>query len=676
MDSSHDATADEEKMMTSEATGIGESFLFVEVQETFRCIQGLRTTSNDPASSETTNNGEGDAEACLNRLREIWDKYLECPTLLDPFLEKMVQELTSQVQDTLLLLLPYNAVDDDHAANDVPAAVNDTSTRTSLIVETTIQFPLTALYALSKVRGYKYIQRFLPHGVDQLEPIWKTLQLCRGEKDEARASSWESIYMVWHWMSVLSLIPFDCKVFTVTTPDSSNGPSNNRDDDAAALPFMEALMTMAQEEFQKAGPVREAAATCLAAWLSRPDWEETQLPAFIQWAQTVLKEYITTTSSSKNSPTTSNSSSFGSSTNLFRVMGALQTCTAILKGSSAARLHLITHMQALWDPLARLADWQQQQGVGGGISNSNLLLRKLLVKFWTRMGCAYLPPRIAAWRYQRGKRSLDENLRRCSSKPRQSSFTSIAAGAGIYDHNDHHDDLFHVPDLVEDAMGRVLESLCHSSTIVRWSAAKGIGRMTERLPSLCAEDVLDALLECFDCVEKDQSWHGACLALAELARRGLLLPRRLGDVVPLIILAIQYDLQRGQSSVGAHVRDAACYTYWAFARAYNPSLLQPFLKELSEAIVLVSLFDREVNCRRAASAAFQEVCQKCIYMSSVFATFHVLLIVPFYFASIGGWPSACSVISKWNRYPDKGRLLFPGKSHGRIFAHCKEYCSF
>ena len=76
--------------------------------------------------------------------------------------------------------------------------------------------------------------------------------------------------------------------------------------------------------------------------------------------------------------------------------------------------------------------------------------------------------------------------------------------------------------------------------------------------------------------------------------------------MPLVLEGLLYDEKRGFSSVGAHVRDAACFVCWAFARAYDPGLLQHYVNELAQALVNVSLFDREVNCRKAASAAFQE----------------------------------------------------------------------
>jgi hypothetical protein len=36
------------------------------------------------------------------------------------------------------------------------------------------------------------------------------------------------------------------------------------------------------------------------------------------------------------------------------------------------------------------------------------------------------------------------------------------------------------------------------------------------------------------------------------------------------------------------------------------SSLQPFVHQLAKALVITTVFDREVNCRRAAASAFQE----------------------------------------------------------------------
>src|SRR4051812_39671001 len=42
------------------------------------------------------------------------------------------------------------------------------------------------------------------------------------------------------------------------------------------------------------------------------------------------------------------------------------------------------------------------------------------------------------------------------------------------------------------------------------------------------------------------------------------------------------------------------------ARAYSPDVMKPHVPALSTALMVTALFDREVNCRRAAAAAFQE----------------------------------------------------------------------
>ncbi|KAH9316183.1 hypothetical protein KI387_024810, partial [Taxus chinensis] len=70
--------------------------------------------------------------------------------------------------------------------------------------------------------------------------------------------------------------------------------------------------------------------------------------------------------------------------------------------------------------------------------------------------------------------------------------------------------------------------------------------------------------------------------------------------------ALHYDVRRGPHSVGSHVRDAAAYVCWAFGRAYSHSVMKGILEDFTPHLLTIACYDREVNCRRAAAAAFQE----------------------------------------------------------------------
>jgi hypothetical protein len=87
--------------------------------------------------------------------------------------------------------------------------------------------------------------------------------------------------------------------------------------------------------------------------------------------------------------------------------------------------------------------------------------------------------------------------------------------------------------IVPAVIDALLGGLRDSDTVVRWSAAKGVGRVAMRLPAVCAKDITDALLELFSPAEMDTGWQGACLALAELVRHGLLPTHRLPEVLVL-----------------------------------------------------------------------------------------------------------------------------------------------
>lgn len=402
---------------------------------------------------------------------------------------------------------------------------------------------LAAIYALCKVRGYKTIQRFLTHTVEAVPIIWKLLQ-------EEETPHWESTYVLWHWMGHLALVPFDgMQLMKQETGD-----------------WLESLLTACQQHFTDAGPTRQASAVCCAAWLSRPDTinRNSDWSTFLQNANEIFVAYPCKTETLSAHQVS------------LAILGVLQTITTILKTSSVDRSILVQRLAPLWEPLLKLSS---------SSSSLPLLLTKQLIKWWTRMSCVHLPPRAS----------------RRTGYNRNQKLNSATQNQAI-------EGLFLVPDLVEDAMGRILQALVtHSSTVVRWSAAKGVGRLAERLPSLCVEDVIDSLFdEAFGSSSTADSWHGGCLALAELARRGLIPSSRLSEVIPILVQAITYDTLHGKCSVGSHVRDGACYTYWALVRAYRVEELARFLPALSQAVVTTSLLDREINCRRAASAAFQE----------------------------------------------------------------------
>lgn len=80
-----------------------------------------------------------------------------------------------------------------------------------------------------------------------------------------------------------------------------------------------------------------------------------------------------------------------------------------------------------------------------------------------------------------------------------------------------------------------------------------------------------------------------------LGRRGLLLPTRLPEVVPIVLKALDFDEKRANLPVGAVIRDSACYVSWSFARAFDKDVLQPYINSIASALVVVTVFDREVG---------------------------------------------------------------------------------
>lgn len=418
------------------------------------------------------------------------------------------------------------------------------------------------LHVVVKVRGYKVVVRHLPHEVSDLEPVLAMLERQNPESTD----TWETRYALLLWLSIIVKIPFH-----MTRLDSfqvSPGPSSQGDDETPARKtVIQRLVDVCKLYVLVGDSSRFPAAFLASHFFTRSDVKEQHLGPFIAFACEVV-------GSSKS--------------NMSAQCGALAALAAILKHGD--REDLLPHASELLRWLVNSS--YRKRDVP--------LIRQLGMKVMQRIGLTYLKMRVAAWRYDRGCRSLTVNLS-AGDVIQHPSATRTALNKTEEVGED-----FDIPEEIEEVIEELIQGLQDSNTIVRWSAAKGIGRVTGRLPKELADEVVGSVLELFSDRNSDSAWHGGCLALAELGKRGLLLPLRLGEVVPVVLKALFFDESRGYVSVGAHIRDAACYVCWSFARAYDTEVLKPYVKDIAGALVVVTVFDREINCRRAASAAFQE----------------------------------------------------------------------
>lgn len=184
------------------------------------------------------------------------------------------------------------------------------------------------------------------------------------------------------------------------------------------------------------------------------------------------------------------------------------------------------------------------------------MLRKLRAKLLTRIALRLLPARSTT--RKRGQRINFFPL----IVP--VSLTLLHQGRALLvdKHADQEteEEEFDVPEEVEDVLGELFNALqdrvggplnlssvssfiIAQDTVVRWSAAKGVARIAERLPTDFANQVLDTVTGLFSIHSlgvaslydmpaiAEATWNGACLACAEIARRSLVPEDQLSVIV-------------------------------------------------------------------------------------------------------------------------------------------------
>lgn len=377
-----------------------------------------------------------------------------------------------------------------------------------------------------------------------LLPVLRMLE----KQDINDVETWETRYVLLIWLSIISKIPFPLSRLEVS-------------DVALEESIIVRIIKICKLFCLSKDACAVAAVFLVANFLTRSDVKNVYLEEMITWSLKCVED----------DPLRH---------------GPLAVIAAILKHS--AREDVKPHIQIILDKVLQfhLND------------NPADLIRKFGIKIVQRIGLVLLGTKLASWRYQKASRPI-------SLVPNAKHSNTIESIEEAKDIPFYHDDQ-DIPPAIEDIIEQLIQGLRDKVITIRWSAAKGIGRITARLPIDLADEVVGFVLNLFSGRESDSAWHGGCLALAELGRRGLLLPHRLKDVIPVVVQALVFDEPRAYGSIGYLIRDAACYVCWSFARAYDSDIFQPYVKEIAAMLLVVTCFDREINCRRAASAAFQE----------------------------------------------------------------------
>ncbi|KAJ9124791.1 hypothetical protein QFC24_003160 [Naganishia onofrii] len=455
----------------------------------------------------------------------------------------------------------------------------------------------------------------------------------------AAARSWEIRSICFLWTSLLLTVPFDLSAFDTISPTPSipSNPSTHAQEANHRLSTAAQVLTIGKRTLAVPSKEGEYSSLLLARLFSRNDGVE-DLPGFFKW----VEEQVRVSAGEERRPD-GNQAVF-----LTNILALLAQLPSLLPN---ARTHLPKLLEFYTTVIAPHVEGTSAHGPsssssssGSGSTNvvtSNGLLRKMAVKargrWWiamleTTMGHAGKARRRGRGRHvvpiQRGRifklillQILVGHL--VEANVLQSLVCQQAKGDV---REEEEEEEFDPPEGLEEEIERLMDCLSDKDTIVRYSAAKYISRIADLLPRSLASQIVDSTIALFSGTSEDPlvetergkvvdpgggsngdaKWHGLCLALAEMGRRGLIGDEMVGDLLGWAVKALNFDIRRGAHSIGSNVRDAAAYLIWSLARALPPSTIRPYTDRIAQVLVCVACFDREVGIRRAASAAFQE----------------------------------------------------------------------
>lgn len=516
------------------------------------------------------------------------EPFQEWPQLLDPRLSSFLPSLSSAFVDYLFNHRHHYSVRRRRASEGV------------------IPLPrgiCKVIYTFCKVRGEQVICRFLINEPKYLDPMLDAFQSW-GQVDDTSgklATSygpmvWEERYIMLLWLSHLMLIPFP--LVTV----SSKGPADDSPANVLQIAMSPETPAISRRIAQicachlsAASREREAARRLLVRLALRPDMRDCSLlESLIRWAVSFLQDEEDLSKS------------------IYTYLGILSFLNGVI---ASAQNDIIAPFLL---PLFKLIqDIPTQKSPIFVAIFSSALGRKLIIKI----------------------------LRSITLQARQIDYLASSSHS-----------ITLIDTVLDDVIDQLLTFLADKDTPVRYAASKALSVIAAKLePSLAAE-IVGAVIDSLDedvfweelpmkgtnhqsnansvtptaprrnlTAVNPLRWQGLTLTLSHLIYRRSPAVEDLPGLLNALVVALSFD-QRSSlgTSIGASVRDAACFGIWALARRYTSNELlavdastvssvaeggdaSSILQVLSSETLVAATLDASGNIRRGASAALQEM---------------------------------------------------------------------
>lgn len=440
------------------------------------------------------------------------------------------------------------------------------------------------LYTFCKIRGEKVVVRFLNNEPRYLELLLSALEEAeRRAKEEAGGLgiwTWEERYVALLWLSHLLLAPFDLATMSSVDMDDEEAEAIPNFTWPKGLPGMAIrVVPLAIEYLASPGKERDAAKLLLVRISSRRDMQQLHL------LDALVKWSL---GALRSSFTT------GSDQRPYYPIGILSYLAGILD-SLADSSDMESHLTDIFSTVHHMA---AGEGSKSTVVSTSALVRKIIIKLVRSVAVLVL-------------RSSNQDMART--------------------------------ELIETAIGFLLESLADHDTPVRLAASKALSIITLKLHADMASQVVEAVLESLNRnvlhvgtplepsarSRRDLSavdpleWHGLMLTLAHLLYRRSPPVHHLPSIIRALLTGLSFEKRSASGSlVGANVRDAACFGIWALARRYTtgellavPHAALPtanksaasVLQVVATDLIAAACLDPAGNIRRASSAALQEL---------------------------------------------------------------------